>query len=532
MKKAIIILFLIALTSPSVFSQPTYPGYTKMLDSTSWRYRVCFHLCINPEFIWYHTTGDTTIASKNYMIIEHTSTNAAFLTFVSRKQFLREDTWDRKVYYYDQNSATEKLLYDFSLKVGDSIMQPHYVLSPKYMRVVKIDTFLSAWGSRRRIWFDSVGSFGVSLIEGVGFQKMSWESDLRVFDPAWYFAYHHQLMGCIYQNGIEAWKDTTQTACPCASMCPSLGSADTLWSSSDTICRNDSLLLMGPCDTSMHWSTSLSNLPFGQNQDSIWVHPNASQTFYWHGSMKTDSIKVVVLKPPSIDLGPDLVGCQGDTFLLDPINSKGRLTYKWSNGTSDSTIRLNYSTNLWLKVTDTMGCIDLDTIKITINAIPTIQVIDSILEIRVDSGPLALNNCLPMGGVYSGSGVSNNIFDPTSSGVGLHNIRYSYRDSNNCIDSVKFEIRVYDFSLVSENKINKELHVVPNPSSGSFTLILPDDHSIYLVNIRDMSGRLIESKISRSSNSIRFNLNENQGIYFIEVYADDKYIGASKLLVD
>jgi hypothetical protein len=56
-------------------------------------------------------------------------------------------------------------------------------------------------------------------------------------------------------------------------------------------------------------------------------------------------------------------------------------------------------------------------------------------NVCIDQGPITLAGALPLGGVYSGSGVTGNTFDPDIVGVGIHPIVYSYVDSNGCGDS-------------------------------------------------------------------------------------------------
>jgi gliding motility-associated-like protein len=51
----------------------------------------------------------------------------------------------------------------------------------------------------------------------------------------------------------------------------------------------------------------------------------------------------------------------------------------------------------------------------------------------IDASPLQLTGGNPAGGVYSGTGVSNGIFDPAAAGAGTFVITYTYTAPNNCI---------------------------------------------------------------------------------------------------
>jgi hypothetical protein len=74
----------------------------------------------------------------------------------------------------------------------------------------------------------------------------------------------------------------------------------------------------------------------------------------------------------------------------------------------------------------------------------------------VNTEPFLLTGGSPEGGVYSGSGVNNNIFNPALVGVGSYTITYTYTDGNGC-----------------ENFSNAVLEVNPLP-----TLTVPDDFAI------------------------------------------------------
>ena len=46
----------------------------------------------------------------------------------------------------------------------------------------------------------------------------------------------------------------------------------------------------------------------------------------------------------------------------------------------------------------------------------------------------ALSGGDPVGGVYSGTGVSGSNFDASVAGEGVHTITYTYTDGNSCVD--------------------------------------------------------------------------------------------------
>ncbi|MDD3878239.1 MAG: gliding motility-associated C-terminal domain-containing protein [Bacteroidales bacterium] len=92
------------------------------------------------------------------------------------------------------------------------------------------------------------------------------------------------------------------------------------------------------------------------------------------------------------------------------------------------THNINYS------FTDGNSCTNTYTLSVIVHGLPVVT-LDTFADICHNAPPLVLTGGLPLGGTYSGIGVTNNIFNPDASGSGLHNIVYSYQDANSCINS-------------------------------------------------------------------------------------------------
>ena len=84
--------------------------------------------------------------------------------------------------------------------------------------------------------------------------------------------------------------------------------------------------------------------------------------------------------------------------------------------------------------------------------------------------PFELTGGLPEGGIYSGPGVSNGMFDPAAAGMGPHTITYTYTDVNFCTNSATDVITVTQFIGIDENALGHAVSLYPNPSGGSFTV--------------------------------------------------------------
>jgi len=79
----------------------------------------------------------------------------------------------------------------------------------------------------------------------------------------------------------------------------------------------------------------------------------------------------------------------------------------------------------------------------------------------ISSPPFALTGGLPIGGTYSGTGVSNGIFSPAVAGLGTHTITYSY-STGLCMGSCMFTITVTTGSSVTAGNYGPVCVMDPN----------------------------------------------------------------------
>ncbi len=92
--------------------------------------------------------------------------------------------------------------------------------------------------------------------------------------------------------------------------------------------------------------------------------------------------------------------------------------------------------------TDVNGCTNSCSFTITVNALPIVTC-PADFAVCVSADPFALNSAGPIGGSYSGDGVTNNEFDAGAAGVGDHVITYTYTDPNTgCVNTCTFTITV------------------------------------------------------------------------------------------
>lgn len=145
------------------------------------------------------------------------------------------------------------------------------------------------------------------------------------------------------------------------------------------ICQNDSVTLSASGGTSYSWSpsTGLSNSAISNPSASPPSTTTYTLTVSNNGCVNTDTITVLVNSLPIVSAGSDATLCGGDSITL---NASGGLMYSWSPsaGLSDSTIANPVAvplstTNYIVTATDGNGCMNSDTVMITVSA-PSVTV--------------------------------------------------------------------------------------------------------------------------------------------------------------
>ena len=77
--------------------------------------------------------------------------------------------------------------------------------------------------------------------------------------------------------------------------------------------------------------------------------------------------------------------------------------------------------------TDGNGCTNVQNQTVVVNALPPV-IFSPVADFCGNDLPYTLVEATPAGGIYSGTGVSGGIFDPTLAGIGAHAITYTFTD--------------------------------------------------------------------------------------------------------
>jgi PKD repeat protein len=87
-------------------------------------------------------------------------------------------------------------------------------------------------------------------------------------------------------------------------------------------------------------------------------------------------------------------------------------------------------------------------VSLTINALPLMG-LEAFTPMCIDEPAFTLSGGTPEGGLYSGTGVSGDMFDPMTAGAGDHLITYTFEDANGCVNDTSQTITVFDLPVVT-----------------------------------------------------------------------------------
>ena len=130
---------------------------------------------------------------------------------------------------------------------------------------------------------------------------------------------------------------------------------------SHKFCSNDSVIIdvLEP-NASYLWADGLT--------DSIRVFKNSIKTFVEvqiNGCLRTDTFNISKIFAPSFNLAADTILCSSDSLLLDLAIANA--TFRWQNGSTDSTFLCKLSGLYWVDVT-VSGCTSRDSIIVNLGS--------------------------------------------------------------------------------------------------------------------------------------------------------------------
>jgi hypothetical protein len=296
------------------------------------------------------------------------------------------------------------------------------------------------------------------------------------------------------------------------------------YSTINNTCPGTSILIFANGASTYKWNT-------GQTSNFISTSPQVTTTYTIVGTSSDgckDSIQYTHNVKPKTQItitANDSDICQGDQVTL---TASGATTYNWSNGSNGSSIAVsptqttNYVVNGFAN-----GCAGSRSKLIAVTVLPNVNL--NLLDSVICGGNnfLTLYGGTPIGGSYSGTNVSGNIFSTTTLVAGFYPIQYSY-SVNGCgvnkTDSIEVKVcSGLEKQMFSTNRI----YFYPNPFTHSINVKGVLTNGAQLIVYNGLGQIVMDKKIN--SNTIELN-SLTTGQYYFIVKQDNRIIHRQMLV--
>jgi len=189
-------------------------------------------------------------------------------------------------------------------------------------------------------------------------------------------------------------------------------------------------------------------------------------------------------------------------------------TISWNNGITNNDPFTPASTTTYTVTADNNGCTQVEDVIVTVNPLPTVTT-GADETTCVNHEVLQLSGT-PVGGTFSGPGVTGSEFDPGSAGEGTHTVTYTYQDGNGCENSDTQVFTVEGCASLNEEQAGFNLY--PNPAHTYFEV--ESTNAIDEVKVLSALGQVVNNLPIKmlGQNKIKVTtINLNRGTYFVQI---------------
>jgi PKD repeat protein len=221
------------------------------------------------------------------------------------------------------------------------------------------------------------------------------------------------------------------------------------------------------------------------------------------GCTSTRTPVVATINPtPTVTNPGNKTACLGSAVAaISFAGSSTSSTYAWTNSNTGLGLAASGNGNIASFTPTTTGTTTVTvtptlnscpgnpvTFTITVNALPTVALANLNTVCDTD-GSFALSGGTPTGGSYSGTGVTNNNFNPSTVGAGTYTITYS-ATQNGCSNTATNTIQV-DACAGIDEVLSNLVVIYPNPTGGMLTVKdIPLD-KVTEMELIDAAGRKV-----------------------------------------
>ena len=297
---------------------------------------------------------------------------------------------------------------------------------------------------------------------------------------------------------------------------------DVVVSNDTTICDGDLASISASTGfTGYHWNTTETTTSI--DVSSAGTYSVAATTA--DGCIATDSLELFVNPLPQPQLGNDTTLCGSEYMVLSPGSFS---TYNWNSSSTSSFELIDGSIvgpgqhEIIVEVTDMNACSKSDTIVVTVNELPFVDLGSDTL-VCANTVPITLDAGSASNYLWSTGAVTQTISVSTTD---VYSVVVTDADGCENMDEITVWIQV---CLGVEENTGAELSIYPNPAHGQVTIEYPSNvEHIQLVNALGATVRTINA-----GNTNRMSMDLDglpAGTYFMVIASDNDQV-TKKLII-
>ncbi len=221
----------------------------------------------------------------------------------------------------------------------------------------------------------------------------------------------------------------------------------------------------------------------------------------------------------------DASGCTTNDGIIDLTSQGGTgpFTFLWNNAATTEDISGLDGGIYSVVITDSNNCTLSVSFTITEPSAPNVtysEPIDTACGGTLPTPAFTLSGESPLGGTWSGPGVTGSMFDAAAANIGFNVINYTFTDVNGCSASATDSIWV-DLCLDVASLADNTFMFYPNPTAGILNIITNGDYATILVT--DALGQQVTSVVTNSGTT-QVDLSDcANGMYFVRVEQNGTY---------
>jgi hypothetical protein len=287
-------------------------------------------------------------------------------------------------------------------------------------------------------------------------------------------------------------------------------------------------------------SSSFAYTP--QNGDVVTVVLTSDANCATGNPATSNSVAMVVnpLLPVSVIIQADQTEvCQGQgvAFTATPVNGGQNPSYQWkvngvNAGTNTSTFAYTPQNGdlVTVVLTSDANCAQgnpaiSNSVEISVNENPVVTWVWDYDQVFDNIESLLLTGGSPVGGIYSGPGVDDNLFIPSVAGAGSHTLFYTYTNPQGCSSTAEWTITVEVYTGMNGALTFENIKVFPNPVRDRLFIDLGEHNEGFIqMIVFDVFGKV--ALVVEEANSSVYSIDVSslsQGVYFLNVRGKKGY---------